>query len=338
MALGSRLGGLAANYGAAAGAAAVHRQVTDPARYADPTAAPSPRLWSRTARPAMAADLVTNTGLRFERPVTEREAADWEYVATRLRGLNLRQRCHSCTGESPEPHLSTAVAPRVIARLLDGLPAVRIPQTINDYVASTLDDSTVEVLFWSEQTESLVDADGGHRVVPRDGAPGPRLSEWIVGGGDRRIALLSGQANSASDPASVAPLVRVLTLVAENARLNALLRKRLVELTATRIAEQMAFSRAQEEYATPPVPARPDSVSARTSRGRRGAHAKEAAVGLRRAGAAPGRAAAARSARLAVQGPTRSARPCASSRRTSHSHDSKSDGTPSSVLIAASRL
>lgn len=131
------------------------------------------------------------------------------------------------------------------ARLLDRLPVIRTPQTITDWVARTLDDPTAELLFLSPDTGSLVDHRGHRRSSPIDG---DRLHEWIVGGDGTRVALLSGDARTAADRASVSALVRILTLVAENAQLAVLLRMQVAELTATRVAEQLAFTRAQEEF------------------------------------------------------------------------------------------
>lgn len=92
----------------------------------------------------------------------------------------------------------------------------------------------------------MVDADGRRQSLPTT-SPN-RFYEWITDSTGSRIALLSGDSDAAPDPAAVAALVRILTLIAETAQLNVLLRMRVAELTAARIAEQLAFTRAQEEF------------------------------------------------------------------------------------------
>lgn len=134
------------------------------------------------------------------------------------------------------------------SRLLSQLPIVRTPESVTEYLRGVLGDPTAEILYWSPEADHLVEADGTRR--PLDLVPGPedRYSAWIVGSDGERIAMLLAAPGIGADQVALDALGRVLSIVADNTRLNVLLRTRLAELTATRTAEALAFDRAREQF------------------------------------------------------------------------------------------
>jgi signal transduction histidine kinase len=134
------------------------------------------------------------------------------------------------------------------SRLVAHLPTVRTPETVSVYLREATGDRTAELLYWSPETGALVDEAGRRR--PLDPLPpGEQMfSTWIHGSDGERVALLIGDPCLSRDPTALASLGQVLSIIAENARLNVVLRMRVAELTATRIAEQLAFDKAREEF------------------------------------------------------------------------------------------
>lgn len=134
------------------------------------------------------------------------------------------------------------------SRFVDHLPSVRTPETVSTYLRQVIGDPSAELLYWSPETAILVDETGRRRPLDRLPPPEERFSAWIHGSDGARVALLTGDPGLSRDPTALGALSRVLSIIAENARLNVVLRMRLAELTATRTAEQLAFEKAREEF------------------------------------------------------------------------------------------
>ena len=133
------------------------------------------------------------------------------------------------------------------SRLVALLPQIRTPETITAYIRTVLDDRSAELLFWPAESEIPVDGMG--RSWTSERAPEPdRFAEWIHGSDGARIALLTGSAALRSDPSAIRSLAQLLSIIAENARLAALLRWQVAQLTAAGIAEKLAFHRAREQF------------------------------------------------------------------------------------------
>lgn len=134
------------------------------------------------------------------------------------------------------------------SRFLAQLPLVRTPETVSTYLRTVLGDPTVELLYWSPESSVLVDDTGRRRPLQALPPAEQRFSSWIHGSDRGRIALLTGDPALGRDKTALDTLSGVLSIVAENARLNVLLRMRVAELTATRTAESLAFDKAREEF------------------------------------------------------------------------------------------
>lgn len=133
------------------------------------------------------------------------------------------------------------------ARLVERLPDSRTPESVAHYLRDVLQDNSAELLFVDPDTEGLIDADGQHRHLAAE-VDGTRFHEWIRGGDGERIGLLTGHAQLREDGAALAPLRRVVSILADNARLQAILRMRVAQLTASQIAQRLAFAQAREEF------------------------------------------------------------------------------------------
>lgn len=93
----------------------------------------------------------------------------------------------------------------------------------------------------------LIDGSGRRRDLP-DPARRDRFAQWILGTGGERVAVIVGDPMLRDDPAAVGSFAKVLSIVAENQQLHAVLRMRLVQLSALRTAERLAFDRAREQF------------------------------------------------------------------------------------------
>lgn len=144
--------------------------------------------------------------------------------------------------------ISMLLQQMVGSRFLAQLPLVRTPETVLEYLRSVLGDPTAELLYWASDTNALVDTAGRRRPQEASSAQAHRFSTWIYGSDGGRVALLSGGPAIGLDPAALDALRQVLSIVADNTRLNVVLRMRLAELTATRTAEALAFDKAKEQF------------------------------------------------------------------------------------------
>jgi signal transduction histidine kinase len=140
--------------------------------------------------------------------------------------------------------LQRAIASRFVVRL----PPVRTPETVSTYLRDVTGDPSAELLYWSEEMNELVDQDGLRHSATEILAPEQRFTSWILGSDGTRVALLTAGPDLGRDTATLDSLGRVLSIIAENARLNLDLRMRLAELTATRTAEKLALEQAREEF------------------------------------------------------------------------------------------
>lgn len=133
------------------------------------------------------------------------------------------------------------------AHLVEQLPEVHTPRSLNAYIRHFLRDDSAKLLFWSPDNKSLIDEDGLARALLGELGP-DRMRSWITGSDGTRVALLTCDPSLRRDPSSLASLGRVVSLIADNARLNALLAMRVAQLTATRTAEQLALAKARESF------------------------------------------------------------------------------------------
>lgn len=134
----------------------------------------------------------------------------------------------------------------VCASFVDALPARRTPNTLTAYVRAALSDATAELLFVVPDRDVVIDARGRTRSLPDPASGGFR--QWISGSDGQRVAVLIGDAVLGDDPGTLRSFAKVLSIMAENEQLHALLRMRLAQLTATRAAERLAFDRAREQF------------------------------------------------------------------------------------------
>lgn len=133
------------------------------------------------------------------------------------------------------------------ARFVDRLPDSRTPESVARYLKEVLRDETAELLYLDPDSAGLIDADGRRRPWDRV-LDTPRFHTWIWGSDGLGIGLLSADPLLENDKATLASLRRIVTILAENARLQAVLRMRVAQLTATRTAQQLAFEQAREEF------------------------------------------------------------------------------------------
>lgn len=143
--------------------------------------------------------------------------------------------------------LGVAMARREMraARLVARLPSSRSPESVSRYLREVLQDRTAELLFVDPDSGLLVDAGGFRREGSGDTA---QFREPIHDETGAEIAVLVGDPRLRDDTAALAPLRRIVTILADNARLQALLRMQVVQLTASRTAQQLAFVQAREQF------------------------------------------------------------------------------------------
>lgn len=131
------------------------------------------------------------------------------------------------------------------ASFLDALPTQRTPEALVAYVRAALSDPTAELLFVVPERDLLIDGRGRQRQLP---GPGSGFHRWVVDSAGQRVAVLTGDALLGNDPGTLRSFSKVVSILAENEQLHAVLRMRLVQLTATRTAEKLAFDRAREQF------------------------------------------------------------------------------------------
>ncbi len=133
------------------------------------------------------------------------------------------------------------------ARLVDRLPQSRTPENVTRYLKDVLKDESVELLYLDPDSSGLIDADGHLRPVDQE-LHSDRFHAWIWGSDGSRIGLLTAHPLMRNDTTTLASLAQIVTILAENARLQAVLRMRVEQLNATRIAQQLAFEQAREQF------------------------------------------------------------------------------------------
>lgn len=132
------------------------------------------------------------------------------------------------------------------ARLIDSLPQSRTPDSVARYLKDILKDESVELLYMDPHS-NLIDGDGHRRLMDEE-LHSPRFHAWIRGSDGTRIGLLTAHPLMRNDTTTLASLARIVTILAENARLQAVLRMRVEQLSATRIAQRLAFEQAREQF------------------------------------------------------------------------------------------
>ncbi|WP_214404867.1 sensor histidine kinase [Pseudonocardia lacus] len=145
--------------------------------------------------------------------------------------------------------LATAInRGRILAStFVEALPTERTPESLTAYARSALSDPTAELLFVVPGRKIVIDGKGRLRELP-DADRGDRFVQWITGTGGEPVAALVGGAVLRDDPAAVRSFAAVLSIVAENQQLHAVLRMRLAQLNAARAAERLALDRARAQF------------------------------------------------------------------------------------------
>jgi signal transduction histidine kinase len=133
------------------------------------------------------------------------------------------------------------------ATFVEALPAQRTPEALTGYVCSALSDPSAELLFAVPDRPIVIDGAGRLRELP-DPRGADRFVHWIDGSAGEPVAVLVGDPRLHADPAVVRSFAKVLSIVAENQQLHALMRMRLGQLGALRAAERLAYDRARERF------------------------------------------------------------------------------------------
>jgi signal transduction histidine kinase len=133
------------------------------------------------------------------------------------------------------------------ATFVEALPAQRTPEALSGYLRSALSDPTAELLFVVPDRPIVIDGAGRLRELPDPGRT-DRFVHWIDGSAGAPVAVLVGDPRLHADPAVVRSFAKVLSIVAENQQLHALLRMRLGQLGALRTTERFAYDRAREQF------------------------------------------------------------------------------------------
>ena len=147
--------------------------------------------------------------------------------------------------------LGIAARRRFGSRAAGRLPRVRTPETVTAYVHEVTGDPTAELLYWSPNGErvegDLLDGSGHRRSLADETRPG-RFRAWVLGASGARVGLLTAGPALCGTPDAAVELVRGMAVLAESARPTVLLRMRIAQLTALRVAEELAFTEARERF------------------------------------------------------------------------------------------
>ncbi|HET9257053.1 MAG TPA: histidine kinase [Pseudonocardiaceae bacterium] len=135
----------------------------------------------------------------------------------------------------------------ITARVIDRLPYSRTPENVARYLKDVLKDESAELLYLDPDSSGLIDADGRLRYVDEE-LHTNRFHTWIRGSDGARISLLMAHPLLRNDAATLASLAGIISILTENARLQAVLRMRLEQLNATRIAQQHSFEQARQRF------------------------------------------------------------------------------------------
>jgi signal transduction histidine kinase len=123
------------------------------------------------------------------------------------------------------------VAGRGVATLVQRLGNVAAPGALRNALADALGDPSLEVAYWVPEAAEYVDAQG--RPFPLPG-PGSGRSWTPVAREGRRVAVLVHDPALDRDPEAVRAAGAAAALALENARLDAELRRRVVDLRESR--------------------------------------------------------------------------------------------------------
>jgi signal transduction histidine kinase len=133
------------------------------------------------------------------------------------------------------------------ATFVEALPAHHTPEALTGFVRSALSDPTAELLFAVPDRPIVIDGAGRLRELP-DPADPDRFVQWITGSTGQPIAVLVGDPRLRAGTTTVPSFAKLLTIVAENQQLHALLRMRLGQLGALRATERLAYDRARQQF------------------------------------------------------------------------------------------
>jgi signal transduction histidine kinase len=133
------------------------------------------------------------------------------------------------------------------ATFVEALPAHRTPEALTGFVRSALSDPTAELLFAVPDRPIVIDGAGRLRELP-DPHGTDRFVHWITGSSGQPVAVLVGDPRLRDGSAVVRSFAKVLSIVAENQQLHALLRMRLGQLGAQRTTERLAYDRARQRF------------------------------------------------------------------------------------------
>jgi signal transduction histidine kinase len=135
-----------------------------------------------------------------------------------------------------------------ISRLVELLPTLRTPESVARHLKQVLRDDSAELLFRDASSGSnWIDVHGRHRPADQE-LVADRFHEWIVAGDGERIGLPSGDPLFANDTVTLASLRRVVSILAENTRLRAVLRMLLAQVAAIQTARELALEHAREAF------------------------------------------------------------------------------------------
>jgi len=102
---------------------------------------------------------------------------------------------------------------------------------LRDSLSRALGDPQLEIGYWSPEVETFVDAAGDPLVVPRND---PERAATVIDGATGPVAVLVHHRSLLDDPGLVDSVRGATQLASRNARLQAELRARIVELEASR--------------------------------------------------------------------------------------------------------
>lgn len=136
-----------------------------------------------------------------------------------------------------------------LARLVALLPSLRTPDSVSGYLKAVLRDDSAELLFWdvSSAGTDLIDLHGHRRPLEHE-TGSDRFHQWLFAGDGEQIALLVGNPLLGNDLVSLASVQRVVSILAENTRLQAVLRMGLAQVTAMPTAQELALEQARESF------------------------------------------------------------------------------------------
>lgn len=133
------------------------------------------------------------------------------------------------------------------AHLIAGLPEVHTPENVTAYLREALQDPTLEILYADPTTGSMLNA-AGTRVTVDTGGLSERYSRWILDDTHSPVALVTGDPRLVEQPDVLAVAERIAGVLVENAQLQAVLRMRVAQLTASRTAERRAREQAMRAF------------------------------------------------------------------------------------------